>query len=160
MVTAKAVAKMKRLAVTLIAFLATTIVSGGEKHKHVASEYGHTAVFGTYLWTAKPADRHQMVHRIFWQDNMECESWDDGYETQTSCPGFSPRRQVDTKQFTYVKLDGGKPLVVDGPKREGTTPCRVVLDGDHQVTEVFVPVFNIKGEITHEVEYKVTQTVD
>ena len=84
-----------------------------------------------------------------------CEYFDDGYETETICENSSPRREVNKKTFLYVTLDGGKPLVVDGPWREGTALCRVELDVEHQVARVFFPVFNKKGEVTREVEYKV-----
>ena len=151
---------MRTMTGLLVALLATTVaVSGGEQRKkHVATEYTHTAVFGTYVWTATPADRHQIVRGTYWLLNTPCEYWDDGYEKVIECPQLPSRREVNTKRFTYVELDGGKPLVVYGPGREGTTPCRVVLDGK-QVTEVFVPVFNKKGEVAHEVEYKINEGV-
>lgn len=152
---------LKRIvaAIIALAMLAVAPVLHARGHKkYLASDYTHTAIFATYLWTATPADRHKLVR---WSgsgptpNSPPCEYWDDGYETEITCPNLQATRRVDTKLLAYVRLDGGKPLLVDGPKREGTTPCRVVLNEKHQITEVFVPVLNKKGDVKREVRYTV-----
>jgi hypothetical protein len=149
---------------TAAAILASAVIIALASHaraqekQHSPSDYTHTAVFSSHLWTAGPDDRNKMVCSANGPPGYGTKC-DNGYQTVVEpapSPDGKPQQPIfytDTKVLFYVSVDGGKPLLVDGPKREGTTPCRLVPDSERHGMDIFIPRINKKGKIVGEVEY-------